>query len=92
MTTVLQKGFFVANVFLMDVYAPFFFLNLATMPGRVCDKVNPFQDIAIVFFQVQANSCELSKDTISAILAKLDGLNTALAVIKTLLKMCNSVR
>lgn len=57
---------------LVDYYAPLFFLEIASVqPGDFCNKVNLCQNIASTSLQVQENSCEFCKDTVSALLLKL---------------------
>ncbi|XP_057435368.1 uncharacterized protein LOC130728054 [Lotus japonicus] len=77
---------------LVDYYAPLFFLEIAAVqPGDFCNKVNLCQNIASTSLQVQENSCEFCKDTVSALLLKLKDPGTKLEIIETLLKVCSSV-
>ncbi|KAK7394997.1 hypothetical protein VNO78_15538 [Psophocarpus tetragonolobus] len=77
---------------LVDYYVPLFFLEVATIqPGEFCHKVNLCQHIADISMQVQEDSCEFCKDTVSTLLDKLKESDTKLEIIETLLKVCNSV-
>ncbi|KAK7294829.1 hypothetical protein RJT34_17726 [Clitoria ternatea] len=76
----------------VDHYAPLFFSEISSIqPEDFCHKANLCQHVANISLQVQENSCEFCKDTVSVLLAKLKDPDTELEIIETLLKVCNSV-
>jgi saposin len=61
----------------VDYYLPLFFLEMTSVqPGDFCNKVNLCQNIANFSLQVQENSCEFCKDTISSLLDKIQDPDT----------------
>ncbi|KAJ1392116.1 Saposin-like type B, region 1 [Sesbania bispinosa] len=76
---------------LVDYYVPLFFLEIASVqPGELCKRVYLCQS-AKISSQVQENSCGFCKDTVSALLAKLNDPDTKLEIMQELLKACNSM-
>ncbi|OIW18112.1 hypothetical protein TanjilG_19378 [Lupinus angustifolius] len=62
---------------LMDYYAPLFFSQVASaQPRELCKKLNLCPYSAKISSQVQENNCDLCKDTITSLVAKLKDPDT----------------
>ncbi|CAJ1948440.1 unnamed protein product [Sphenostylis stenocarpa] len=76
---------------LVDYYALRFFSEIASvLPRELCKQAHLCQS-ANISSQVQGNTCESCKDTVSVILVKLNDPDTKLEIIEALLKACNSM-
>ncbi|KAH1162900.1 hypothetical protein AAZX31_01G119900 [Glycine max] len=76
---------------LVDHYAPRFFLEIASVqPGELCKQIHICQS-AKISSEVEGNSCDSCKDTVSALLVKLNDPDTKLEIMEALLKACNSM-
>ncbi|XP_020234099.1 prosaposin isoform X2 [Cajanus cajan] len=76
---------------LVDDYASHFFSEIASvLPGELCKQVHLCQS-ANVSSQVKGNSCGSCKDSVAALLVKLNDPDTKLEIIEALLTACNSM-
>lgn len=80
--------FYIAQcIELVDYYAPRFFSEVASvLPRELCKQVHLCQS-ANISSQVQGNSCDSCKDTISTILVKLNDPDTK---VSNLASQCQS--
>ncbi|OIW17377.1 hypothetical protein TanjilG_22489 [Lupinus angustifolius] len=77
---------------LVDYYAPLIFVEVASIqPEEFCNKANLCQNIANISSQAEQNSCGFCKDTVSALLLKLNDPDTQVEIIETLLKVSSTV-
>ncbi|KAE9615817.1 hypothetical protein Lal_00017441 [Lupinus albus] len=77
---------------LVDYYAPLIFIEMASIrPEEFCNKANLCQNIANISLQAEQNSCGFCKDTVSALLLKLNDPDTQVEIIETLLKVSSTV-
>ncbi|KAK7390237.1 hypothetical protein VNO78_25536 [Psophocarpus tetragonolobus] len=76
---------------LVDYYAPRFFSEIASVaPGELCKQVHLCPS-AMISSQVQANRCDSCKDTVSALMVKLNDPEFKLEIMEALLKACSSM-
>lgn len=72
----------------MDHYAPRFFLEIASVqPGELCKQIHICQS-AKISSEVEGNSCDSCKDTVSALLVKLNDPDTK---VSNLNYLCESL-
>ncbi|CAL0306289.1 unnamed protein product [Lupinus luteus] len=76
---------------LVDYYASLFFSQIASVqPGELCKKFSLCPNSTNTS-QVQENSCGFCRDTVSALVVKLNDPDTELQIMQAVLKMCNSM-
>ncbi|KAL2337611.1 hypothetical protein Fmac_012057 [Flemingia macrophylla] len=76
---------------LVDDYSSRFFSEITSvLPGELCKQIHLCQS-ANVSSPVKEDSCGSCRDTVAALLVKLNDPDTKLEIIEALLRACNSV-